>query len=87
MKKVFRELSRQQFEGESTIEAVNCGSLQRIADAVEKVAVGYDRLQQDRDLYKRWYLEKKAEAERLARSNVALRGQITKLQRKNGEKS
>lgn len=84
MKKVFRELSKEHFEGESTIESINCGSLQRIADAIEKVAVGYDRLLSERDLYKKWYLEGKAERSRLARSNAALRGQITKLRAKTG---
>ena len=39
-----RELSRKEFTSNGTVEHINCGSLQRIADALEKVAINYDLL-------------------------------------------
>ena len=58
---------------------IACGALQRIADATEVMAKNHAALIAERDRYERWYKEAKAGAERLARSNSALRGTITRL--------
>jgi len=64
------------------IDHINCGSLQRIADATEAMAKNHIALQRDHDLYKRWFTEEKERRHKLERSNAALRGQITKLKKK-----
>lgn len=79
-----REQSKQNWTGNGTIEEINAGSLQRIADATEKMASSYENLRVDRDYYKgiaesRWDSMKKLE-----RSNAALRGVITKLKKEAG---
>jgi hypothetical protein len=80
----FREVSKQNFTSDNTIEHINAGSLQRIADATELMAKNYLQLQSDRDLYKRWYNESSAQKAKLYRQISALRGVITKL--KNNRK-
>lgn len=77
-----RELSRKNWNGENALEAINTGSLQRIADATEKMASNYIQLQNDRDMYKRWYDCEKAEKEALYRKVSALKGVITKLKKR-----
>lgn len=83
----FREESRKEWSRNSgaTVEDLNLGCLQRIADATELMAREYARLVSDRDRFERWYKESKACSARLARSNAALRGQITKLKRKGSQ--
>lgn len=61
------------------------GALMRIADATEVMAREYQKLINDRDLYKRWYNEANAVRDRLGRSNAALRCQITKLRKRLAE--
>jgi hypothetical protein len=56
-------------------EQLNIGSLQRIADATEKMAVSITDLMHERDRYKDWY-------ERERRTAISLRGKITKLKKK-----
>lgn len=46
--------------GNATEGEINAGSLQRIADATEIMAGNFIALQNDRDLYKRWYNEQRA---------------------------
>lgn len=58
---------------------IQLGCLQRIADAVEKMASSYDAMREDRDRYKRWYEDEQAATGRLCRSNAALRGHIKRL--------
>ena len=79
-----REASRKQWTSNSSVEHINCGSLQRIADALEKVAINYDLLltskkwaEESRDRYR-----KDLESER--RRTAALRGVIAKM--KKGKK-
>lgn len=55
-------------------DRIQIGCLQRIADAAEKMAKSHDALIQEAARYKRWYEQEKAAAERLRRSNSALRG-------------
>jgi hypothetical protein len=57
------------------------GALQRIADATEKMAQSHASIIDARDRYKRWYEEKVAENQRLARRIHALRGTITRMKR------
>ena len=64
-------------------ENVKLGCLQRIADATEEMAKNHVRMQDQIN-----YLDKRCkllteEAERLRRSNTALRGRITRLKKQN----
>lgn len=78
--KNFKDKSRNEWEHlENSVEYINVGSLQRIADATEKMASNYIQLQNDVDLYKRWYNEARGEKEKLYRKISALKGVITKL--------
>lgn len=77
-----REHSRKRWNNDSTLEGINAGSLQRIADATEKMAVSYSQLIAERDNYKRWYYEKMERNDSLIRSIIAYRGVITKLKKK-----
>lgn len=58
------------------------GSLQRIADATEKMAASYDALRNERDCYRQWYEEARANEKAYARQSRALRGVITRMKRK-----
>lgn len=72
-----------------TYEGVNTGSLQRIADAVErsaaageKIAADYDAMRRDRDSYREWYKQGNADKDKLYKRISALQGVITKLKKK-----
>lgn len=78
----FREHSKQNWNSASSVEHINAGSLQRIADATEVMSKNYVQLQNERDSYKRIADSRYEAIERLQRSNSALRGQITKLKKK-----
>lgn len=80
----FRDASRQDWASGSTNEDINAGSLQRIADATEKMAASYDAMRNDRDRYERWYKEERARCEKRDRQISALRGVITRLKRREG---
>lgn len=71
-------LSKSDYNGEITIENINCGSLQRIADATELMASNYKQLQQDCDKYQRWYNEEAQKVNNLYRKISSLKGVITK---------
>ncbi len=82
--KGYRDHSRINYGNERdrvTLEQINCGSLMRIADATEKMCLDRERLERDykhmREERDRW----RAEAERLGRSNAALRGVVKKMKR------
>lgn len=77
-----REHSKQNWTSAGTIEEVNAGSLQRIADATEVMAGNFIALQNDRDLYKRWWKEDQETIVMLSRQVSALKGVITKMKRK-----
>ena len=77
-----RDDSRGSWTCLSTTESIKAGSLQRIADATEKMAASYDNLRTDRDYYKREHAERGATIAILERRLAALRGVITKLKRK-----
>jgi hypothetical protein len=74
-----REQSKKDWTGQSTIEAINSGSLQRIADATEKMAQSYTDMERSRNYFKGLYEERKSSIMLLRRSDAALRGVITKL--------
>ena len=76
-----REDSRRNWNSGSTIENINSGSLQRIADACELIAKDREKLEQECDWLRRNRDYYSAKAERLNRSNAALRGVITKLKK------
>ena len=71
-----------QDDSNDTREKVKLGSLQRIADACELMAQNHAELIRDRDNFKRWYEEGKADLQRAENSNRSLRGQITKLRKR-----
>jgi hypothetical protein len=77
--KSYRDQSRTGWgceENVATIEQINCGSLMRIADSMEKIA--QDRVNLENDL--RWHKERlqelRAENTRMGRSIAAYRGII-----------
>lgn len=77
-----REVSKQEWEGAANRDDINSGSLQRIADAVEKMASSYDNMRTERDRYQGYYKEQKQYKEAAQRENAALRGVITKLKKR-----
>jgi hypothetical protein len=82
-----RENSKQEWKGEGTLNDINAGSLQRIADATEKMAKNYVDLQNNLDSYKKLFEDRGGALDRMYRRNSALRGQITKLRKKNKTRS
>lgn len=80
----YREASRENWgsEGRLTNEELKIGALLRIADATEVMAHRHNELLADMERYKRYHKEAQASAKRLARSNAALRGVITKMKRR-----
>lgn len=78
-----REGSRTEWNWEknNTVEVINAGSLQRIADACELMAKNHAQLIRDRDMFEKWFKEERAYKEQAQRSANSLRGQITKLKR------
>lgn len=79
-----REASKQNWTLTSnTIEEINSGSLQRIADATEKMAASYDSLRNERDRYKTWYEDRGRAIAYLNKRIAALRGVITKMKKRS----
>ena len=68
-------------------DLLQVGCLQRIANALEKMAVNYDAMRQKAECYERWYEDERASKQRSYRQNTALRGVITKLKKRitNGD--
>lgn len=66
-----------------TTDQLKLGCLQRIADATEAMAKSHTRLMEERDRFERWYREERARAERLERSNRALKAWNTRYKRKS----
>ena len=84
--KSYRDESRKTYGNTVTdgvsLQGLNAGSLQRIADGVEKMAQRWDELQRDldwarsdRDRYKKQY-------EKAAKSNRGLKAVITRMKNK-----
>ena len=79
-----REASTQQWRitgDRATVQEIDSGSLQRIADATEKMAASYDRVREERDRYEGYYTSQRDRANRLELRIRALRGVITRLKR------
>lgn len=76
------EESKKPWVGNGTLESINAGSLQRIANACELMAQNYLKLQEQAH----WANQSKeyweSEATRMRHKNKALRGVITKLKKK-----
>jgi len=66
---------------EITIENINCGSLQRIADAIEIMAINYKELQSDLDWYKRRCSELREELTSVTKSRNTYKGLYNKLKK------
>lgn len=83
--KGYRDISKQNWgTGEKlpSIEQINTGSLQRIADAVEVMSRSHAALLSERDSYKRQYEHQRDYVAALERRVAALRGVVTKLKKK-----
>ena len=83
--KGLRDTSKQIFSVNGqvpSLEYVNTGCLQRIADSLETVSARYLSLLSEVATFKRWYEDEVKKRKALERSNSALRGQITKLKAK-----
>lgn len=86
----FRSLSKRGYTSDSaTIENINAGSFQRIADACELMAQNHLEMQRKladtekkADMYYRWYLNECERSAGLQRSMKSLRGVITKQKKK-----
>lgn len=81
-----REASKQNWnlftDGHPTIQEINSGSLQRIADATELMASNYTRLQNELQWMKESKERQRLEATRLFNQVRTLKGVITKLKKK-----
>lgn len=83
--RVYRQASRDEWhstEGSITSERINVGSLQRIADAVEKMSGSYNNLIEERDRYKRWYEEERTRSKKLRNQLAGTQGHVTRLRNK-----
>ena len=76
-----REDSRENYTDRKTHEDLQLGCLQRIADASEKMAQNHSALIDERDRYKRWYEQERAEGIRMRRQIAALRGVINRMKK------
>jgi hypothetical protein len=65
-----------------SLEQLNTGALLRIADATEKMASNYTRMENDLKWHKEKYHEKNKEIERLERVIAALRGHLKRAKSK-----
>lgn len=77
-----RTISKEGWNVPQTVEGINCGSLQRIADATEKMASSYDAVRQERDRYQGYYKDSQARNAAKERTISSLRGTITKLKKR-----
>lgn len=66
---------------------IQLGCLMRIADATEAMAKNYVRLQEDADLYKKWWQNEKERRRAEERKVIALKGVITKLKKQLAAKT
>jgi hypothetical protein len=65
-----------------SLEQIQTGALQRIADATELVAKNYNQLQSDMEWYKGLYEQERESNRRMVRRIAALQGVITKMKKK-----
>lgn len=83
MTPTFKDRSRENWDGDPDLQHINAGSLQRIADGVEKMAQNHDSLLRAKKSAEdgRDYWQK--EAEQRDRRIRSLRGYITRLKHKS----
>ncbi len=89
MSKTLKEHSREAWNGDNptpTVEQLTLGCQQRIADATEKMASNYIRMENDLAYYKRRVLGTDKEKATLQRRVNALRGVITRMKNKDNKK-
>jgi hypothetical protein len=72
------DASRGPWLSDASYRAVQVGTLQRIATALEKSAESFDRLRSDRDYWKNEAESAWSKEEKLRRSQAALKGVITR---------
>ena len=77
----FREDSRKRWNSNTSVEHINAGSLQRIADAIELSCKDREKLERDYAYIRKARDLAQERADRLARSNSALRGVIKRMKR------
>lgn len=78
-----RELSKSEYSASArSIEEINCGSLQRIADACDVMARNYRQMQSDLDYWKKRVAERDRELAKLRLSHSALKGVVARLKNK-----
>lgn len=77
-----REHSKQNWLSSGTVEEINSGCLQRIADATEAIAKNYNSLLNQVEALKRDVNYYRDDRDRKDRKISALRGVITKLKKK-----
>ena len=78
----FKDRSKEEWNGNPSVEHINAGSLQRIADATELMAKNHDQLiraKQSAENSRDYWSEKATKLERKIRG---LRGYITQLKAK-----
>lgn len=76
-----RDESRKNWEAGNSLEVINAGSLQRIADATEAMAKSYTALRSHADWLEQDRKRLQATIERLNHSNAALRGHLKRIKR------
>lgn len=76
-----RETSIKTWNGNNSIEHINAGSFQRIADACEVMSKNHAELIAKADRYEKWYNAERQRNKSLYRKIAALRGVITKLKK------
>lgn len=77
----FRESSKARWSSNTSIEHINAGSFQRIADAIELSCKDRERLEREYAYMRESRDLERKRADRLARSNSALRGVIKRMKR------
>lgn len=79
----YQEISKRSWRPREPIngEDVRTGALLRIAEATELIAKDYDSMRRDRDLYKRWYEDKRSEARRLGNVIRGLKSYIKRIKK------
>lgn len=84
--KSFREHSKTNYgqnrNEKATVDEINTGSLQRIADATEKMASNYTQMQKELENYKILYEENRKEIAGLHRTIITLKGRLTRAKKK-----
>lgn len=81
--KYYKEESKKEWYTEMAItnNDLQTGALMRIADATEKMASNYVRMENDLAMYKRWYEAEKACTATLVKRNSALKGYLNRLKK------